>query len=160
VGLLPQTWWEAHGAWHLTPVLSLTARTGHLASDVLLGVRGGSYNTVGLRLDLLQHAAPREPISILRGATQIVRESEATVHLYFTMPPRTRQVSISSDLTGWLPVNLSRNDDGRWEIVLAAKAGVHRLNVRADGGPWFVPTGLPTSDDGFGAKVGLLVLDP
>jgi len=37
-------------------------------------------------------------------------------------------------------------------------AGVHRVNVRVDGGEWRVPTGLSAVDDDFEGKVGLLVV--
>jgi hypothetical protein len=75
------------------------------------------------------------------------------------MPPGTRQVTLVSDLTEWRPVSLTRNEDGRWEVVLPAGAGVYRVNVSTNGGAWHVPPGLPATDDGFGAKVGLLVLE-
>jgi hypothetical protein len=36
--------------------------------------------------------------------------------------------------------------------------GVHRVNVRADGGPWRPPPGLSVVRDEFGGEVGLLVV--
>ncbi len=56
----PETWWEGQAAFEVTPFVSLTAKTGHLASDVLLGLRGGQYTTLGLRLDLLRRPAGRD----------------------------------------------------------------------------------------------------
>jgi hypothetical protein len=157
--ILPQMWWETHAALRLTPIMALTLRTGHLASDALLSLRGGQFTTFGLRLDLLPGPIRRERTAAMHEVAEIVRETATTVHLFFAMPPGTRQMALVSDLTDWRPVNLSRTDDGRWEVVLAAKAGVYRVNISTDNGPWRVPPGLPAADDGFGTKVGLLVLE-
>ena len=35
---------------------------------------------------------------------------------------------------------------------------VYTLSVRVDGGAWFPPPGLPTTSDGFGGTVGVLVI--
>jgi hypothetical protein len=156
--VVPETWWEGRAALHLTPIMSLTMQTGHLASDALLALRGGQYTTFGLQIDLLQHT--RQGDHVVRFvATEIVRESPATVHLLFVLPPATRHATLASDLTEWRSIDLNRTDDGRWEVVLNAAAGVYRLNISADNGPWRAPAGLPAIEDGFGAKVGLLVLD-
>ena len=61
------------------------------------------------------------------------------------------------DFTDWEPVAL-RRADGRWTLELALAPGVHRLNVRVDGGEWRVPPSLTGVDDGFGGRVGLLVV--
>ena len=158
LNILPQTWWDGHAALHLTPIMSVTMRTGRLASDALLGLRGGQYTTLGLQLDLLQHARPADR-HVAFAPAEFLRESPATVHLFFVLPPGTRRATLLSDLTEWQAIDLTRSDDGRWEIVLHANAGVYRLNISTDGGPWRAPTGLPVTDDGFGTKAGLLVLD-
>jgi hypothetical protein len=158
LNILPQTWWDGHAALHLTPIMSVTMRTGRLASDALLGLRGGQYTTLGLQLDLLQHAKPADR-HVAFAPAEFLRESPATVHIFFVLPPGTRRATLVSDLTEWHAIDLARSDDGRWEIVLHASAGVYRLNISTDGGPWRAPTGLPVIEDGFGTKAGLLVLD-
>jgi len=37
-------------------------------------------------------------------------------------------------------------------------AGLHRLNVRRDGGPWIVPTGTMRRPDDYDGEVGVFVL--
>jgi hypothetical protein len=158
LNILPETWWDGHAAVHLTPIMSVTMRTGRLASDALLGLRGGQYTTFGLQLDLWQHARPTDR-HVAFAPAEFLRESPATVHLLFLLPPGTRHATLASDLTEWQSIDLTRSDDGRWEIVLHASAGVYRINISTDGGPWRAPNGLPVTDDGFGTKTGLLVLD-
>jgi hypothetical protein len=158
VNILPETWWDGHAVLHLTPIMSLKMQTGRMASDPLLGLRRGQYTTFGLQLDLLQRTRPTDHHAAFAPA-EFRRESPATVHLFFVLPPGTRRATLASDLTEWRSIDLTRGDDGRWEVVLQATAGVYRLNISTDGGPWRAPQGLPVTDDGYGTKAGLLVLD-
>jgi hypothetical protein len=62
------------------------------------------------------------------------------------------------DFTDWKPEPLIAVGNGRWTLSKALTAGVHHLNIRFDGGPWLVPSGVSAVDDGFGGRVGLLVV--
>jgi 1,4-alpha-glucan branching enzyme len=73
--------------------------------------------------------------------------------------PRARRVEVSGDFTGWKPVILSRDADGRWTLTLPLTVGTHRLNARIDGGGWIVPPGLTTMSDDFAGEVGVLVIE-
>jgi hypothetical protein len=66
-------------------------------------------------------------------------------------------VELRSDATGWQSVELVRRDD-HWEARIALAAGTHRVMLRVDDGEWTVPGNLPTVDDDFGGRVGLLVV--
>ena len=55
---------------------------------------------------------------------------------------------------------MNRGGDGRWRVDLKLGAGSHRFIVRADGGEWIAPPGLPLGRNDFGGAVGLYVLDP
>jgi len=73
-------------------------------------------------------------------------------------------VEVTGDFTDWQPVALHRTDQGGsglggvWEAVLAITPGIHRINVRLDGGQWLVPLGARVMEDEFGGKVGLIVV--
>jgi hypothetical protein len=41
---------------------------------------------------------------------------------------------------------------------MALTPGVHRLNVRIDGGAWLVPVGARPEESDFGDKVGVIVV--
>jgi hypothetical protein len=72
--------------------------------------------------------------------------------------PRAGTVELMGDATEWSIVHMSRLRDGRWRAQLRLAPGVHRVVVRADGGPWMAPPGLPVGNDDFGTAVGLLVV--
>lgn len=76
------------------------------------------------------------------------------------LAPAAEKVEVRSDLTQWTPASLLRAADGAWHIDLTAAAGVHRVAIRIDNGPWLPPPGLAVGSDGYGSVVGLLVIDP
>jgi hypothetical protein len=45
-----------------------------------------------------------------------------------------------------------------WTYNVFIGPGVHRINIRIDGGPWVAPPGLTVVRDDFGGAVGLLVV--
>lgn len=74
--------------------------------------------------------------------------------------PNAVSVELMGDATEWSVTTMSRGGDGRWRSELKLSAGAHRLTVRADGGEWIAPPGLPLGSNDFGSPVGLLVLEP
>ena len=53
---------------------------------------------------------------------------------------------------------MNRGSDGRWRVELKVPVGANRLSVRADGGEWIAPPGLPLGNNDFGNPVGLLLV--
>ncbi|MDQ6612274.1 MAG: hypothetical protein M3Y64_07565, partial [Gemmatimonadota bacterium] len=72
--------------------------------------------------------------------------------------PNAGSIELMGDATSWLVVNLSRGSDRRWRIDLKVPPGANRVSVRADGGEWVAPPGLPTGNSDFGNPVGLLLV--
>jgi hypothetical protein len=66
---------------------------------------------------------------------------------------------VRGDFTNWLPVRLTRGRNGRWLLPRGIAPGVYMLSVRLDGGEWHAPPGLPSTADGFGGIVGILVIE-
>jgi hypothetical protein len=69
-----------------------------------------------------------------------------------------RSVELMGDFTHWEPITLTPAGGDTWEVTLPIAAGVHRVNVRIDGGAWLVPRGVPAVPDDLGGVVGLLVV--
>jgi hypothetical protein len=67
---------------------------------------------------------------------------------------------IAGDFTDWKPVALERLHAGWWYQVLRVTPGVHRVQLRLNGGAWQSPPGLPRADDGPGGPSGTLVVLP
>jgi len=80
------------------------------------------------------------------------------LHTIRVEAPGAQEVEITADFTDWQPMTLRRNSSGDWEITLRITPGVHRVNVRLNGGSWIVPRGLRVEVGDFGGGVGILVV--
>lgn len=163
-GVRNQTWWIGNAAFRILPAVSATMSYGRTPSDPLLGMRGGEHTTIGLRLDLPSHRAIardyREHLEpdAFQPLVEVSREDASRVRVRLVLPNTRRSAVLTGDITDWEPVALTRTEDGRWEAWLTAPKGTYRVNVKLDGGTWIAPPGMTVMDDGFGGKVGLLVL--
>lgn len=72
--------------------------------------------------------------------------------------PRAESVELMGDATSWSVTQLKRTPSGRWRAELKLAPGVHRLIVRADGGNWIAPPGVPVGNDDYGSPVGMIVV--
>lgn len=151
--LTAQTFWHAAMMFHMAPALAVTANAGYAPADPLFGLRGGRYTMLGLRVEV-----PRRLHDDSRAGSRIVKKTPTGVLLRFTLPSSVRHATLSGDLTGWRPLELSRRSDGQWYAWVENRPGVYRVNIQIDEGMWLVPDGIPYVDDGFGGRVGILVL--
>ena len=147
-------WAGASGVYWVTANAGVVVSGGKYSSDLLQGLPEGEFISIGLRL------TPRRvrPIPITATAPIVYTAAEArTGSIGFTVEGATR-VEILGDWNDWVPQPLSRDASGRWVIPLGVPPGVHRFNLRVNGETWIVPEGVPSVDDGFGGRVGLLVV--
>lgn len=72
--------------------------------------------------------------------------------------PRAESVELMGDATQWSITRMRRLTNGRWRAELKLPPGAHRIAVRADGGQWLAPPGLPIGNDEFGSPVGMLII--
>jgi len=91
----------------------------------------------------------RFTVTTTSGRTRLIR-----VHA-----PNAMSVEISGDFTLWQPVAMSRSSGGWWTLQRNLAAGSYEVNVRADGGEWLAPPGLPALRDEFGGVVGVLTIN-
>lgn len=68
------------------------------------------------------------------------------------------RVEIAGDFSDWDPVALARERANAWTVRVRLAPGVHQVALRADGGSWVAPAGLPTVTDEFGGVAGVLVV--
>lgn len=159
--------------------LALVLGAGRYPTDPPRGSVAGRYLSAGLRATGLT-VPPRARI---RTSTQLFRRSDASGesamlgtdgHLtaaalevrsgcsaacvVVIRAAWAQTVEIMGDFTDWQPIPLTRKRGGVWEVKLAIPPGIHRLNVRLDGGDWTVPRGATFTEDEFGGRVGTVVV--
>lgn len=178
-------WASADAAYWLRSRFAVVAVTGRAPADPVAATGGGRYSSLAVRVltstgrieepprvllprvaraqpDLSSGLPPSPVVTPTDGgpvAEDLELEDLADGRVRISLIlPRARSAELMGDLTEWIPVPLRRVGEGHFTIVLAVPPGVHRLNIRADGGPWRVPPRLTAVDDGFGGQVGLLIV--
>jgi hypothetical protein len=72
--------------------------------------------------------------------------------------PKADAIEVMGDATQWVVTPLHRLPSGRWRAELKLAPGAHRITVRADGGKWIAPPGLPIGSDDYGSPVGMIIV--
>lgn len=143
---------------------------GSYPADPVRKVLAAKYVSLGLRLNVFGRESA--PVPTLTGAlVRAAREREdAAGGVRFEILPSAyprivrvyvagvQAVELMGDFTDWQPVPLEPVRAGVWEIRLPLAPGVHRVNVRIDGGPWLVPAGTRREESEFGGGVGVVVV--
>ena len=132
---------------------------GRYPTDVISGSIAGRFLSAAIRLGSTPHRASR-PTRIVSGgaAAQIeLLDADENGARLVVHAPGAVTVEIAADFTEWLAVPLSRTASGAWQLRSRVPRGVHRINIRLDGGPWIVPAGTTRVPDDYG-DVGVLVV--
>ena len=154
---------------------ALIVAAGRYPTDVITGSIAGRYVSAGFRLGKtgFRPARPAErpqPGIPPHSSDESVAPSEARLEISgrsgdepvrLTLhAPGAGAVEVSGDFTDWQPVQLQRSLTNRdaWEGSFRIARGLHRINVRRDGGTWMAPAGTTRSADDFGGEVGVFLL--
>ncbi len=124
----------------------LDAVTGSAVTNAVFGIKLGTY-----------HAPPRPPPSDAAVAALAVSRSGDSVTVAFHASSAS-QVELRGDLTGWQPVAMQRAEGQWWHAVLAAPAGIYRVDLRIDDRPWVAPAGVPHVTDPYAGQVGVVIV--
>jgi len=156
----------------LRPGVALVGSAGNQYTDPLRGVPAVRHFALALRIrpSALGANAPRRPRAppdtigtgsgvpgVARPTTLEVLGAEAEGRTVRVSAPGARRVELRSDATGWQSVDLARRGD-YWEALVPLGSGTHHVMLRVDEGEWAPPGNLPTVEDDFGSRVGLLVV--
>lgn len=183
-----RAWAEAWATAWLTGRLALVGGAGNFPFDPLQGLPGGRYVSAAVRVaqrragvsDPALRAALLLPYEVRRlrsaGARAdrfAVADNDDGTRTLRVRVAGARRVELMADFTEWTSVPLTRlpppAGGGRdqdadapgtqvWALTVVLTPGVHRVNVRVDGGAWQSPPGLSAVRDEFGGSVGLLVV--
>jgi hypothetical protein len=140
----------------LSPVVALGVRLSRLPwrdhDGTPTGILAFETRTLGVvdsaSLEQVDHG-PEDSAMATRDTLRVVLLVDA---------PRAESVELMGDATQWSVTRLRRLPNGRWRAELKLPPGAHRVAVRADGGAWIAPPGLPIGNDEFGSPVGLLIV--
>ncbi len=163
----PDSWASVFLTAWLRPSIGFTAAAGNYPADIGQDLPSARYVSLGLRVAprRIIPTVPPLPFEIFAASGQ-AGQREITVsppsngdRTISLRAPSARGVEIMGDFTDWVPVQLAQAQPaGTWAITLPVGSGVHQVNVRIDGGPWIVPSGLTAIRDEFGGSVGILVV--
>ena len=151
-GDFDERWAGASAAVWVSRNAAIVVAGGKYSSDILQGLPGGDFVSLGLRL------TPRRarPIPTSAAAPIVYTPEAARAGVGFRVQDVSR-VEVAGDWNGWVPEPLVRSG-GRWVMPAPLGPGVYRFNLRVDGERWIVPEEVPSIDDGFGGRVGLLII--
>lgn len=157
----------------ITPHAALVFSAGRYPTDAVSGSIAGRYVTAALRLGtigLRKRSAPALPgnghtsgadgsATLSETRLEVEAQQDDDVRLTLFAPGATT-VEITGDFTDWQPVPLSKNSgkDDAWGGTFRIARGVHRINVRRDGGRWLAPAGTTHRVDDYDGEVGVFVL--
>jgi hypothetical protein len=155
----------------ITRSLELLIAAGSYPSDPVSGTIPGRFVTVGVRLAperslrpaLVRRSAPLRLPDAARGPARLagvraVVEELDGLPVLVVQATGAQRVEVMGDFTDWQPFVLAADGAGRYRYAPNLPPGMHRFNLRLDGGPWGVPEGAAIAADEFGGTVGVLVV--
>ncbi len=152
-------WWLAEGTWWLTDRVGIAGTVGRQPPDPMFDTRGRNFFRLGFRAELER----RRPQSIARfphrSAGFQTRRMDLEQVEFTLEAPAADRVEIMGDFTDWTAVPMERDHPGGpWRVRLPASPGLHRVNIRYDGGAWRAPPVTRIVRDEFGAESGELIV--
>jgi hypothetical protein len=152
--------------------ISIALSGGTSPNDPARRLLSATYLSAGLRLRIAgtddAAASPLAEATIAAALARVSSSSTGEVRLEIAAAgelralrvhaPGASSVELMGDFTDWQPVALTYTGAGAWEIRLPLTPGVHRVNIRVDGGAWSVPAGARREASEFGGVVGVIVV--
>lgn len=149
-----EDWLGASAAMWVSSKAAVVVSGGRYSSDVLQGLPGGDFISIGIRFTP-RRSRPIPPMAV--SPIVYTAESARAGGITLNVPDADR-VEIAGDWNGWQLEPLERAGSGEWRVPASLGPGVYRFNLRVDGERWIVPEGVPEIEDGYGDRVGLLII--
>ena len=168
-GAVSEAYGEITAVMPLSRWFAVSLGGGKYPTDPVRQILGATYLNAGVRLRAFGRPARSVPVhttSVLGGRRVPTEESGPPLELEGSgerrtlrvRAPEATSVELMGDFTDWIPVQLAQVAPGVWEVTLAVPAGVHRVNLRLNSGPWSAPRGARLERTEFGGVVGIVVV--
>lgn len=153
------SWWSVEGTYWMMDRLALVTSVGQSPIDPTVSGSGEQFVRVGFRASLHLRQSPERFVLPLRQSTGLFRTRVLPGNEveFLLRAPDAGRVELMADFTGWEPVTMELGQ-GRWQVKLQVPPGMHRINVRYDGGAWQAPPDTRIVRDEFGQESGEVVL--
>ncbi|MDH4043164.1 MAG: glycogen-binding domain-containing protein [Gemmatimonadota bacterium] len=133
--------------------VTVEASAGRYPRDVT-GFTDGLYAQVGVRLFAAR--APT-PARMPPAAVDVRRLDARRVRITLRYAAPVSQLQIAGDWNAWIPAPLARRGSNTWVVDLDIPAGAHTYALVVDD-TWVLPDGVTGVEDGFGGRVGILMV--
>jgi len=143
-------WGSVEVSWHPVHLVGVELAAGRYPRDIV-GFAQGWYVQGGIRLYAADARRSRTT------PVEIRRVDAHTVVLTVRVRNVGETLAIAGDWNGWTAVPMRRTRDAEWSVRLPLQAGVYRYALTSEGN-WLLPKGVAGVDDGFGGRVGSLVI--
>ena len=153
------TWGHVNAAFMMNENVALVSTFGTLPTGPKSDAFQSRYATFGLRFSpaALLRDPPPPAVRPAASAFRLLPLERGTYRVVLRAPG-ARTVELSGDFNQWKAVSLTQTSPDLWEISLPLPAGTHRVNIRVNGDAWTAPPGLPSVNDEFSGRVGLLIV--
>jgi hypothetical protein len=155
-------WSSARATVWLNDRVGIIGGGGRQPALPLRGLPARNFAMGGLELAYTPVSKTAIPVSMPHAILVKKFEMQAGMNGLHKMVVRVggvETVDVMGDFSDWSPLTLVRRGRDLWELNVPLGPGMHRINIRVDGGPWMAPPGLPTMHDSFSSgDVGLIVI--
>jgi hypothetical protein len=151
------SWAAGDATLWVTGRAAIVLAAGTALPDVVRGTPRSTYVSAALRFSARPHvhlALGSRPASAVRAL--LTRSADDGQRIEIEAAGAST-VDVRGDFTEWQPVRLARTGSV-FRLDAPLSAGLHRLAIRVDDGPWTAPANLPQADDGAGGRVGLITV--
>ena len=153
-------WASGQMAFWISSQVAAVAGGGREPAQPTRGLPARSFGSLGVML--AYWPIPRGVVPVETPASLIhafeLRPAGSEVQRITARIGGVESVEIMGDFSDWEPLPLIRRGRDQWELLVPMTPGMHRMNIRIDGGEWIAPPGMPSVKDGFSGVVGVVVV--
>jgi hypothetical protein len=157
-GDVPTTLFGALGVtWWMTPRVGLATSVGRQLDDPLRGTAEARYLVAAVRFSAHPARTFVRRRQVQGPVLEWKREGEPGMLTLSVRNVSAGKVELMGDFTDWQPLPMALEGQ-RWVARVRVATGPRQVMMRLDEGEWTPPPNVAATDDGFGGKVGLIVV--